>query len=156
METLTIAAVTQVVDARIAEFSRIVDMTQSEMSDAIGWSLRTLGYETESIVTTSDSDLVSVTATEVDALLGLAELRMLETILQNYIQVTRSIQDVTESFDELRKALQSRVKALRDNLQAQYGHLLAVPLTETGAERLFNEFERDTQPVVRIRSVRAF
>lgn len=156
MNVLTVAEVTQVVTNRVSEFARIVDMSDDEMNDAIGWAIRTLGNETASIITVSDADLLDVTAIEVDAVLGLSELRLLETILQNYIQVTRNIQDVTENFDELRTALQERVKSLRDNLQAQYGHLLAYPLTTAGADRLFSELERDTKPVVNFRNVGAF
>lgn len=153
---LLVSQVVNVTKRRAGQFAVIADVNDEEMHDAMGWATRTLGNETADILAVTDADLSVLETGEYDAMLGLTELRTLETILQNYLQVDRSVRDTDEAFDQLRKMLEKRIPELRKNLQAQYGHILAYPLTAAGADRLWDELERDSLPKARIRNAGAF
>ena len=153
---LTVAAVTTVINKRVGQFATIVNVADDEIQDAIGWAIRTLGESTADVLAVTDTDLSTIIPSEYDALLGLSELRTLETILQNYMQIDRSVQSTSESFDQLRRMLEKRIPEMRENIQAQYGHLLAFPLTADGAKRLFDTLERDSLPKMKIRNAGAF
>ena len=153
---LTVSEVIRIIELRAGQFADISNVSNQEMYDAMGWATRTLGNDTVSVLTVTDTDLSVITAGEYDAMLGLTELRTLETILQNYLQVDRSVMDTNESFDQLRKMLEKRIPELRKNLQAQYGHILAYPLTSAGADRLWDQLERDSLPKAQIRNTGAF
>lgn len=111
------------------------------LADPIGWALRTLGYMPASIATVTDGDLAPVVATHTDALLDLAELRTLESVLTNITTVSTTAGPVSESWGQLRTDLLTLIPRKRANVASTYGAILQVAL------------EPDAPAPVRLRSV---
>ncbi len=96
--------------------------------DPLGWALRQLGYSPASLVTITNSDLAAVAAAHVDALLDLAELRTVESMLTNLSDVNVTAGPVSTDWSNLRTDLLKLAPAKRSNVAAMWGHLLATPL----------------------------
>lgn len=103
----------------------------SELVDPVRWALSMLGNEPGSLVEITNDDLVAVTGLYVDALLDLAELRLLETVLGNMTAVTVKAGPVTQNLSDLGKQLLTVIAAKRAAIAKRYGSLLVLPLDET-------------------------
>jgi len=132
----TVAQVEGVITKRIGAYLTLASMTSvsspnPHLADPILWALRLLGYAPAAIDEVEDTDLATVTAAHLDALLDLAELRALESVLTQYTRVSGSMGPLREDWGELGKRLAELVKVKRDNAAAQHGRLLTTPLTPT-------------------------
>lgn len=105
------------------------------MGDAIGWACRMLGTATASPEYATDAELALVSSTKDDALLDLAELRLLEIVLNNLRLVTVRVGQVTEELGQLRKTLEALIPQKRDYIAAQYDSLLTFSLKGDDARR---------------------
>lgn len=101
--------------------------------DPVRWALAALGLTPASIAAVTDADLAGVAATEmVDALLDLAEIRLLETCLTNLTAVTTRAGNVSQDFSDWAKTLQALIPRKRSDAGRRFGHLLALPLDGAG------------------------
>lgn len=89
-----------------------------DLNDPIGWAIRQCGGATAAPSLVTDADLTTVSDT--DQLLDLAELRALESALQNYDAVDLRAGPRTESFDQLGKRLEALITRKRKQLAADY------------------------------------
>lgn len=102
--------------------------------DPVRWGLAALGFTPASILVVTDADLAGVTTAErTDALLDLAEIRLLETCLTNLTAVTTAAGTVKQDFSDWSKNLQAIIPQKRANASKRFGHLLALPLEPTAA-----------------------
>lgn len=125
-----------VVQRRLAGFLRRAKMTTAphedneHLADPIGWALRRLGYAPASLATITDDDLAGLVAGHIDALLDLAELRAIESMITNLDNVSTQTGPVRSEWDNLRKDLLAYWQVRRPLVAAMWGHLLAIPLDE--------------------------
>jgi hypothetical protein len=111
------------------------DPNKPNVEQCIGWAVRMLGYPTTSITVVEDSEVGAVTTAKLDALLDLAELRTLESIVTNFTQVNLSTGPVTEALGDLAKRATELAKQKRANAALQWGAYLATPLDPTTDKR---------------------
>lgn len=140
----TVAQVEGVITKRISAYLTIASMTSvsspnTHLADPILWGLRMLGYTPAAIDVVTDSDLSSVPAAHLDALLDLAELRALESVNTRYTRVSGSIGPLREDWGELGTRLAELIKTKRENAAAQHGRLLEIPLTPTDKRTILME-----------------
>jgi len=107
---------------------------QGGLSDAIGWALRLLGYETASVTDVTDADLAGVTKQHMDALIDLSELRTLETINQNFTRVTAWAGPVKEDWSSMGERLRRMVADKRQYVSTVHAKYLPAPLDGTGSK----------------------
>ncbi|RIK41607.1 MAG: hypothetical protein DCC55_11360 [Chloroflexi bacterium] len=98
------------------------------LTDPIGWALRQLGYSPASLIAIGDVDVAAVAAAHIDALLDLAELRTMESMLTNLDDVSVKGGPVEARWGELRADLLKALPKKRSDVAAMWGHLLATPL----------------------------
>jgi hypothetical protein len=101
------------------------------LGDGLAWALRMLGYTPASYTTVVDGDLDDVASSSIDALLDLAELRVLESISTMYASVTSKVGPLEERLSDLAGSIQALLVRKRAMVSAMHGHLLAYPLDET-------------------------
>lgn len=143
---LTLADVETVVERRVGAFMTKAGMPTAgtpnpALADPIGWALRALGYAPASIAAVTDGDLAAVATAHVDALLDLAELRTLESVLTNITAVSTTAGPVSQSWGQLRTDLLTLIPRKRENAAATHKALLKVAL------------DPDAPQEVRLRSV---
>ena len=97
-----------------------------DLSDPIGWALRTLGVTPSDPTSPSDTEVASIASALTDKLLDYTELRA----LQNASSEGQSI-----SHDQLRKAIEQAAERKRVSIEQTYG--VITPPLRTGRVRLF-------------------
>jgi len=107
------------------------DPNKPSVEQCVGWAVRMLGYSTASVAMTANSEVTAVSADRVDALLDLAELRTLESIVTNLTQVNLTTGPVTEALSDIAKRAAELAKQKRANVALQWGSYLATPLDPT-------------------------
>ena len=90
---------------KAANLEQRMDGHNRALADPLAWAMRQLGYAPSQINTVTDADLSSVSSAHVDALLDLAELRTLESILTNYTSVDAKVGQVWEYAGQLLEQL---------------------------------------------------
>jgi len=143
---LLLADVETVIVKRVGAFMvrakmSVVGTPNPALADPILWALRMLGYTPASIAAATDGDLASVVATHTDALLDLAELRTLESVLTNIPDVSTTAGPVSQSWGQLRTDLLTLIPRKRANVAAMHEAILQVAL------------DADAPAPVRLRSV---
>lgn len=103
------------------------DPTKPSVDQCIGWALRMLGYSTASILAPVSGEVTAVAALHVDALLDLAELRTLESILTNLSGVDLTTGPVTEDLSDLPDRLAKLIPEKRKAIGLMWGKYLAQP-----------------------------
>lgn len=98
-----------------------MDGTNADLSDPMGYAVRQLGYTLADITTPATGDLTQVLDSEVDQLFDVAELRLLESILQGYTLVDITMGPRKESLGQLRDSLEKTVTRKRALVSALYG-----------------------------------
>lgn len=96
--------------------------TNEDLSDPIVSALGVIGVGVANLAAVTDADLVAVTANLAGALIDLAELRALESVLGNWVEPdqqadTDNEQDLGKLYDSLEKTVARK----RLQLQRQYG-----------------------------------
>jgi len=95
--------------------------TNTDLNDAIGFSVRNCGGKVESIIAVTDADLGTVPDDEIDKLLDVAEYRLIFNILGNMDEVSVSVAGQSESYSEIRATLESQIGLLSTKLEKMYG-----------------------------------
>ncbi len=114
-----------------------LEREQETFNDPVAWALRQLGYTPALLDMITDADLSGVASAHVDALLDLAELRTLESILTNYTSVDAKVGQVWEYAGQLLEQLRTLVPEKRKAVQAAHGRLLVSPLVEDASRGVF-------------------
>lgn len=103
------------------------DPTKPSVDQCIGWALRMLGYPTASILAPVTGEVTAVASDRVDALLDLAELRTLESILTNLSSVDLTTGPVTEALSDLPDRLAKLIPEKRKAIGLMWGKYLTQP-----------------------------
>lgn len=93
----------------------------ADLNDPIGKAVRTLGYAVAYAAFVDDGDLSAVADDETDALLDVAELRVLESCAGNLTTVDITIGPRSESLGQLGARLEQRIAAVRARVLADHG-----------------------------------
>lgn len=127
----TVQEVQSVLTQRCGAYMAVANLSAEKgaLVDPVRWALAALGQTPASIVAVTDADLAGIsTAAQADALLDLAELRLLETCLTNITAVTTQAGSVRQDFSDWSRTLQAVIPAKRTAIAARHGGLLALPL----------------------------
>ena len=91
------------------------------LNDPIGFAMRKLSYSVADITSVANSDVSAVTTDDLDALLDLAELRLLQNVLGNFDAVDTTVGPRTEKLSQLRDGLEVRIDKLSAAISSDYG-----------------------------------
>ena len=99
-----------------------VDGTNADLLDPIGSALSLLDIPVANSGSVTDSDLAILTAYQVAAILDVAEVRVLESVLGNWDEPDQ-VADTNNSqaLGKLYDSLEATVKRLRMRIERQYG-----------------------------------
>ena len=111
------------------------DPTKPSVDQCIGWALRMLGYTTASILAPVNGEVTAVASDRVDALLDLAELRTLESILTNLANVDLTTGPVTEDLSDLPDRLAKLIPEKRKAIGLMWGKVLTQPFDPSTDKR---------------------
>ena len=139
MMALSVAELNAVLTQRCGAYMTAAGLTADTgaLNDPVRWGLAALGFTPAGILTVEDADLAHVvTAQLTDALLDLAELRLLETCLTNMTAVTTRAGSVQQDFSDWSKNLQAILPMKRANVSKRFGAMLVLPLEATAAVRV--------------------
>lgn len=136
----TIGEVQEIVNERcaalLAQAQALSEGVYTPNSDqAIAWALRMLGYAPTSLTAATDAEVQAVAAGLADALLDLAELRLLKSVQTNLTAVTVKAGPVEEDYNDLSERLAEIIKERQANATARYSQWLAIPLTGDAPKR---------------------
>lgn len=133
---LTVADCNLVLTRRCAAYLTAASLSAEagDFMDPLRWALSMLGTEAGSVVAVADADLSAVTGRKVDALLDLAEARLLQTCLTNLTQVTTTAGPVTQQLSDLSKHLAPLAAARMKDAAARHADLLVAPLDGTALQ----------------------
>lgn len=106
-----------------------------DLSDPIGWALRTLGVTPSDPTSPSDTEVASIASALTDKLLDYTELRALQNAATRYVAVDESSEGQSISHDQLRKAIEQAAERKRVSIEQTYG--VITPPLRTGRVRLF-------------------
>lgn len=136
----TLGEVTAVVDDRcralLAEARAATgDPAKPSVAQCIAWALRMLGYTTATILSPVNDEVTAVADAKVDALLDLAELRTLESILTNLNGVDLTTGPVSEDLSDLPDRIQKLIPEKRKAIGLMWGKYLVQPFDPTTDRR---------------------
>lgn len=131
----TVREVNAVLTQRCGAYMAAANLAAGDgaLVDPLRWALAALGQSPGSIVVVTDADLAGIaTPLLTDALLDLAELRLLETCLTNITAVTTRAGNVQQDFSDWSATLQAVIPEKRAVIARRFGGLLALPLDGEG------------------------
>lgn len=136
----TLSDVLAVVDDRVGALlaearAATGDNSKPSVEACVGWAVRMLGYSTASIRYAEEAEVQAVATAHVDALLDLAELRTLESVLSNLTQVDLTTGPVSERLGQLPQRLADLIPKKRQIVALQWSKYLAEPLDPTTDKR---------------------
>lgn len=131
---LTVDDCNLILQRRCANYLDVAGLSAAngDFVDPIRWALSLLGVEAAGAVSVADADLTTVTGRKVDALLDLAEARLLQTVLTNLTRVDTRAGMVQQDFSDLAAMLRP---IAADRLAAagkRHADLLVAPVDGTG------------------------
>lgn len=109
-----------------------------DLSDPIGWALRTLGVTPSDPTSPSDTEVASIASALTDKLLDYTELRALQNAATRYVAVDESSEGQSISHDQLRKAIENAAERKRIMIEQSYG-VIAPPMTNGRIRLHFQE-----------------
>jgi hypothetical protein len=95
--------------------------TNADLNDPITNALLQLEIVPANISSVADSDLTSVATTDYNKLLDLAELRTLESILENYSKVDVEAGAVKAQLDDFGQRIERTIQRKREQIARRYG-----------------------------------
>lgn len=99
-----------------------VDGSNVDLNDPLGWACRQLGYSVADPTAVHDDDLASVTDSNLDEFLDLAEYRALESAHAAALTlVDTSVGAIRESLSQMAAGLEKRLERLSARLEKLYG-----------------------------------
>lgn len=134
---LTRATVEKILVKRCGQFMTTAGLaittagSNADCSDPMAWAIRQLGYAPSAADTVTDGELATVAVAHTDALLDLAEVRLLETIQGNLTSVNARVGPLAEDKGALLGQITTLATQKRNSVSARHGHLLATPLDGT-------------------------
>lgn len=105
----------------VAGLSTTTDGENDDLNDGIGFAVRQLGGTVANITHVGDSDLIGIAVGDYDALLDLAELRTLETIVNQFDKVDIRVGPLSTDYSDWADRAQKRLDAKRAQVLGQYG-----------------------------------
>lgn len=137
---MNVASVEYVLSKRLGKMLDAAGLDKENgdiFGDPVAWGMRQLGYAPAELDFVTDAEVGAVSSAHVDALLDLAELRTLESILTNYTSVDAKVGQVWEYAGQLLEQLRTLVPEKRKAVQAAHGRLLVAPLVEDASRGVF-------------------
>jgi hypothetical protein len=98
-----------------------IDGTNPALNDPIGEGLRSLSIHPADITAVSDGDLATVADMDIPQLLDVAELRCLESILNNLDSTDEKVMQGEQDWAKFAARLEGTIKRRRDMLTKRYG-----------------------------------
>jgi hypothetical protein len=95
--------------------------TNADLNDPITNALLQLEIVPANISSVADSDLTSVATTDYNKLLDLAELRTLESVLENYSKVDVEAGAVKAQLDDFGQRIERTIQRKREQIARRYG-----------------------------------
>lgn len=103
------------------------DAEKPSLNACLSWAVRALGRSTASMLEATNAEVQGVAST--DALIDVAELRTLESILTNLNQVNLTTGPVKEDLSDLAERLAGEILPVkRKQVAMAWGKLLAIPI----------------------------
>lgn len=129
---MTLAEVTAVIEGRCAAILATARAASGNpnipnLTHCVGWATRMVGGATASVTTVTDGEVGAITGLRIDALLDLAELRTLESVLTNLNTVDLTTGPVTEDFSDLPDRLAKMIPEKRKAIGTMWRRYLALP-----------------------------
>lgn len=101
-----------------------LDVTQNgnnpDLNDAIGYGLRRVGGVVTDLSSVVDADVAGIDSTQYDALLDIAEWRVLETIARGLRKVDTRVGPLSQSFSQLRRDVMEAIQTKRAQIESDY------------------------------------
>jgi len=97
----------------------------ADLNDPLGYAVRKLGGTVVNLVSVDDTDLATVAASKLDALLDVAQLRTMENVSGNYVLVDNKTGPYSQNLSQVKTALQADIDKLRTKIETEYGIGLA-------------------------------
>lgn len=126
--TITADDTTTLLGQRVGNLLAAVGLAENkfDMTDAINYAVRELGYSVTSHANVSNDDLTSISDSEVSEFLDVAELRQLETLLNELVvKVTVAVGPRREELSHISDALIKMIDMKTKRLKEEYGRGLA-------------------------------
>lgn len=98
-----------------------VDGTNASLNDAIGSAIRKLEGTVTDPTSVTDADVQSLDASDLDALVDLAELRLYYSIRGNLTVVDTTAGPFTDRYSDIGDYLDAQIDALEDKVEQEYG-----------------------------------
>ena len=99
-----------------------INGTNADLGDPIAFALRQIGVTVATPASPTDAEVAAASADDTDQLLDLAEIRILETVLQHVLDLvnTEAGQRVDE-YSQLAAGLQKRIERAEARARSLYG-----------------------------------
>ena len=96
--------------------------TNADLGDPIAFALRQIGVSVATPTSPTDAEVATASTDDTDQLLDLAEIRVLETVLQHVLDLvnTEAGQRVDE-YSQLAAGIQKRIERAEDRARRLYG-----------------------------------
>ena len=116
-----VSSVATTLASRCGAWTAAANLDANAPNDAISTSARELGLTLADPLNVVDADLAAVTQDQVSQLVDVAELRLLESTLENYASVDQKISLGSISFGQLRADLERAVARKVLYVEQRYG-----------------------------------
>lgn len=95
--------------------------TNADLNDPIGYALRYAGYTVADPAGVADADIAAIGDEDLDAVLDIAEFRLLKNISGNLALVDITTGPISEKLSQLSAALEKRIDKLSAEIALSYG-----------------------------------
>lgn len=96
--------------------------TNADLGDPIAFALRQIGCSVATPASPTDAEVASASTGDTDQLLDLAEIRVLETILQHLLDLVDTEAGArVDNYSQLAAGIQARLQRAQDQAKAIYG-----------------------------------
>jgi len=126
--SLTRAQAEQVILRRVANFFEVVgldyqtkDGSNVDLNDPIASDLRNFAIFPDDHALVDDDDLASLADEDTQQFFDIAELRSLESALNQYTKVDLKVGPRSEAFSDLQKSMEKRIAKMKDTLMIRWG-----------------------------------
>jgi len=104
--------------------------SNADLNDAIGAAIRRLGGTVTTPTSVTDTDVQTVATADFDALLDIAELRVLYSIRGNLIYVDTTAGPFTDRYSDIGDYLKDQIDALEEKIEDEHG--IGGPVPQVG------------------------
>ena len=100
--------------------------TNGDLNDPIRRAARQIGVAVADPVTVADADLAGLVDWQVEYLFDVAELRLLESIWENWTEVSQAISLGKIEAQQLADRIETRIEKLEERIRKPYGRNIGV------------------------------